>query len=67
MKAASVISNPNHPFDNIFRIIGHEYVVIFETRGLNVVQQIVKNQCEHVYRHDTNTRPSFGVIFGANA
>jgi hypothetical protein len=42
MKAASVISDPNYPFDNIFWIIGHEYVVIFKTRGPNVVQQIVK-------------------------
>jgi hypothetical protein len=54
MKAASVISDPNYPFDNIIRIIGHENVVIFETRGPNVVQQIVKTSVNHVYRYDTN-------------
>ena len=67
MQVASVLSDPNCPFDNIFRIIGHEYVVMFETRGPNVVQQIVKTSVNHVYRHDTNTRRSFDVIFGANA
>jgi hypothetical protein len=67
MEAASVISDPNYPFDNSFRTISHEDVVIFETRGPNVVQQMVKTSVNHVCRHDTNTRASFAVIFGANA
>jgi hypothetical protein len=52
MKAASANSDPNYPFVNRFRTIGHEDVVIFETRGPNVVQQIVKTGVDHVCCHD---------------
>jgi hypothetical protein len=48
MKAASVISDLNCPFVNSFRTIGHEDVLIFETRGPNVVQQMVKTSVNHV-------------------
>jgi hypothetical protein len=39
MKAASVKSDLKYLFVNSFRTMGHEDVLIFETRGPNVVQQ----------------------------
>jgi hypothetical protein len=48
MKAASVISDLNYPSVNSFRTIGHEDVLIFETHGANVVQQMVKTSVNHV-------------------
>jgi hypothetical protein len=67
MPVTSVISDPNYLLVNSCMAIGHEDVVIFETRGPNVVQQMTKTSVNHVFRHDTNTRASFDVIFGANA